>query len=101
MKSLRKRFRDVTWLKISSPDFGYTNESHEAERQDMDMVGISKQAWIAHGCLSTTSAKIHADPRWGAFLRKIGYAPEQLAKIEFNVMSPQAEGATAKGGANH
>jgi hypothetical protein len=28
---------------------------------------------------------IHADPRWLPFLRKIGYAPEQLAKIEFNV----------------
>jgi tetratricopeptide (TPR) repeat protein len=32
---------------------------------------------------------IHADPRWLPFLRKIGYAPEQLAKIEFKVMLPQ------------
>jgi TolB-like protein/class 3 adenylate cyclase/Flp pilus assembly protein TadD len=30
-------------------------------------------------------AKIHADPRWLAFLRKIGRAPDQLAKIEFKV----------------
>jgi hypothetical protein len=29
--------------------------------------------------------KIHSDPRWLPFLRKIGYAPEQLAKIEFKV----------------
>ena len=29
--------------------------------------------------------KIHADPRWLPFLRKIGKAPEQLAKIEFKV----------------
>src|SRR5262249_19053815 len=29
--------------------------------------------------------KIHADPRWLAFLRKIGKAPDQLAKIEFKV----------------
>jgi len=29
--------------------------------------------------------KIHADPRWLEFLRKIGKAPEQLAKIEFKV----------------
>jgi TolB-like protein/lipoprotein NlpI len=28
---------------------------------------------------------IHKDPRWLAFLRKIGKAPEQLAKIEFKV----------------
>src|SRR5438045_5787253 len=33
--------------------------------------------------------KIHADPRWLAFLRKIGKAPEQLAKIEFKVTQPQ------------
>jgi TolB-like protein/Flp pilus assembly protein TadD len=39
-------------------------------------------------------AKIHADPRWLPFLRKIGKAPEQLAKIEFKVTLPQAEGAT-------
>ncbi|MBA2271378.1 MAG: tetratricopeptide repeat protein, partial [Chthoniobacterales bacterium] len=30
-------------------------------------------------------AKIHADPRWLPFLRKIGKAPEQLAKIEFKL----------------
>jgi tetratricopeptide (TPR) repeat protein len=44
--------------------------------------------------------KIHADPRWLAFLRKIGKAPEQLAKIEFRVTLPQAEGATPSGGSN-
>jgi tetratricopeptide (TPR) repeat protein len=35
-------------------------------------------------------AKIHADPRWLVFLRKLGKAPEQLAKIEFKVTLPQA-----------
>jgi TolB-like protein/Flp pilus assembly protein TadD len=29
--------------------------------------------------------KIHADPRWLPFLRKLGKAPDQLAKIEFKV----------------
>jgi len=46
-------------------------------------------------------AKIHADPRWLPYLRKIGKAPEQLAKIEFKVTLPkewQAE-ATAQIGA--
>ena len=33
---------------------------------------------------------IRADPRWLPFLRKIGYAPEQLAKIEFKVTLPKA-----------
>ncbi len=41
---------------------------------------------------------IHNDPRWLAFLRKIGKAPEQLAKIEFKVTLP--EGNTASGPAN-
>ncbi len=39
--------------------------------------------------------KIHNDPRWIPFLHKLGKAPEQLAKIEFKVTLPQAEGATA------
>jgi hypothetical protein len=29
--------------------------------------------------------KIHSEPRWLPFLRKIGKAPDQLAKIEFKV----------------
>ena len=45
-------------------------------------------------------AKIHADPRWLVFLRKVGKTPEQLVKIEFKVTLPQAEGAAASGGAN-
>ena len=33
--------------------------------------------------------KIHSDPRWLPFLRKIGYAPEQLAQIKFKVTLPK------------
>ena len=33
--------------------------------------------------------KVHADARWLPFLRKLGKAPEQLAKIEFKVTLPQ------------
>jgi hypothetical protein len=29
--------------------------------------------------------RIHSDPRWLPFLRKIGKAPEQLARIQFKV----------------
>jgi TolB-like protein/Flp pilus assembly protein TadD/class 3 adenylate cyclase len=32
--------------------------------------------------------KIHSDPRWLQFLRKIGKAPDQLAKIKFKVTLP-------------
>ena len=48
-------------------------------------------------------ANIRSDPRWLPYLRKIGYAPEQLAKIEFKVTLPkewQAEATAASGGAN-
>ena len=34
-------------------------------------------------------AKLHSDPRWVPFLRRIGRAPEQLAKIEFKVTLPE------------
>ena len=34
--------------------------------------------------------KIRSDPRWLPFLRKIGRAPEQLAKVEFKVTLPEA-----------
>jgi len=43
---------------------------------------------------------IHADPRWLPFLRKMGKAPEQLAKIEFKVTLPRAE-SVARGQAEH
>ena len=45
--------------------------------------------------------KIHADPRWLPFLRKIGKAPEQLAKIEFKVTPPQVVANSASGQAEH
>jgi len=35
--------------------------------------------------------KIHGDPRWLPFLRKIGKAPEQLAKSDSKVTLSQAE----------
>ncbi|HXS03428.1 MAG TPA: hypothetical protein VN731_03075, partial [Rhodanobacter sp.] len=35
------------------------------------------------------------DPRWLPFLRKIGYAPEQLAKIQFTVTLPGAAESTS------
>jgi TolB-like protein/Flp pilus assembly protein TadD len=41
---------------------------------------------------------VHKDPRWLPFLGKHGYAPEQLAKIEFKVKLPQ-EAKTEPAGA--
>jgi TolB-like protein/tetratricopeptide (TPR) repeat protein len=33
--------------------------------------------------------RLHDDPRWLPFLRKVGVAPEQLAAIKFDVMLPE------------
>ncbi len=40
--------------------------------------------------------KIHADPRWLPFLRKLGHAPEQLAKIMFTVTLPGTDAHAAE-----
>ena len=32
---------------------------------------------------------IREDPRWLPFLRSVGYAPEQLASIEFTINAPR------------
>lgn len=40
--------------------------------------------------------KIRHDLRWLPFLRKLGYAPEQLATIAFTVMLPGAAGASSR-----
>jgi tetratricopeptide (TPR) repeat protein len=44
---------------------------------------------IAEAVTENLFDKIHADPRWPVFLRKVGKAPEQLAKIEFKVTLPK------------
>ena len=38
---------------------------------------------------------LYDDPRWHAYLAKIGYAPEQLAAIRFEVAVPTAANASA------
>ncbi|HSC11579.1 MAG TPA: tetratricopeptide repeat protein [Rhodanobacteraceae bacterium] len=44
--------------------------------------------------------RLHDDPRWLALLRRLGKAPEQLAKIKFEVALPQADGNPASGPAH-
>jgi serine/threonine protein kinase/Tfp pilus assembly protein PilF len=55
---------------------------------------LDKGAKIHDPALSTVAVdpffrKIHDDPRWLPFLRKIGKAPEQLAAIKFHVAVPK------------
>ena len=44
---------------------------------------------LSHIAVENLFDKIHSDPRWLPFLRKIGQAPEQLAKIQFKVTLPR------------
>jgi TolB-like protein len=72
---------------------------------DKTFAWLDKAVEFGDGGLSeivteTLFDKIHADPRWLPFLHKVGKAPEQLAKIEFKVALPQAEGSAVSSGAN-
>jgi tetratricopeptide (TPR) repeat protein len=51
----------------------------------LDKAVAAKDAGLSDIGAENMFDKIHSDPRWLPFLRKIGKAPEQLAKIEFKV----------------
>jgi len=60
--------------------------------------GRKRDRWIFAVMRGNLFDKIHADPRWLPFLRRIGKDPETLAKIEFKVTLPkewEAEAASA------
>ena len=44
---------------------------------------------LASALTEPTLEPLHNDSRWLPFLRRIGFAPEQLAKIDFKVTLPQ------------
>jgi tetratricopeptide (TPR) repeat protein len=51
----------------------------------LDKAVASEDAGLGEIVSENLFDKIHSDPRWLPFLRKIGKAPDQLAKIEFKV----------------
>jgi TolB-like protein/Flp pilus assembly protein TadD/class 3 adenylate cyclase len=51
----------------------------------LDKAVAYKDGGLAEIVTENLFDKIHSDPRWLPFLRKIGKAPDQLAKIEFKV----------------
>jgi hypothetical protein len=44
------------------------------------------EAWLSN--ISPFLAPLHKDPRWLPYLRSVGIAPEQLAKLKFEVKLP-------------
>src|SRR6185312_14688655 len=73
-------------------DYAYCGEADQA------FPWLDKGVAFQDPCLSEIVAqplfdKIRHDSRWLPFLRKLGYAPEQLAKIQFTVTLPEAADA--------
>jgi tetratricopeptide (TPR) repeat protein len=54
----------------------------------LDKAVQSQNPGLSHIAVENLFDNIHSDPRWLPFLRKIGRAPEQLAKIQFKVTLP-------------
>lgn len=63
----------------------------EADRafEWLDKAVANKDPGLAEIVTEPLFAKIHDDPRWLPFLRRIGKAPEQLAAIPFEVTLPR------------
>ena len=67
-----------------------------AYRGDIDLAfeWLDKAVEIRDGGLAEILSErlfsnLYDDPRWLPFLRRINYAPEQLAKIQFDVSLPE------------
>jgi TolB-like protein/Tfp pilus assembly protein PilF len=85
-------------------------ELYGLRKQPDDMFEWLQRAWMQHdpndfgngnllngGLLADPfiTRAYKDDPRWLPFLRKIGYAPEQLAKIKFTVTLPESADAAS------
>ena len=80
--------------------YAYRGQAHKAFEW-LDKAIAYKDTGLGEIVSETLFAGIRGDPRWLPFLRMIGKAPEQLAKIEFKVTLPnewQAEAGTASSG---
>src|SRR5262249_39488639 len=67
--------------------FGFRGEADRAFEW-LDKAVAYKDGGLSEITYEPLFDKIRGDPRWLPFLRKIGRAPEQLAKIEFKVTLP-------------
>jgi TolB-like protein/Tfp pilus assembly protein PilF len=67
--------------------FAFCGQSDKAFEW-LDKAVAYQDAGLSEIVSQTLFDKIHSDPRWLAFLRKLGKAPEQLAQIKFKVTLP-------------
>ena len=54
----------------------------------LDKAIVYRDPGLSLTAVQWTFTKIHDDPRWLPFLRKIGRAPEQMAAVKFDVKLP-------------
>jgi len=66
----------------------YRNEADRAFEW-LDRAVAANDPGLAETVSVIQFANIHSDPRWIPFLRQLGFAPEQLAAIEFDVTLPE------------
>jgi TolB-like protein/Tfp pilus assembly protein PilF len=57
----------------------------------LDKAAADRSSDLPEISVETLFDPLRSDPRWLPFLRKVGKAPEQLAKIEFKVPMPVAD----------
>jgi hypothetical protein len=68
----------------------YANRGEAAAAFEwLDKAVAGRDVQISSSLSEPLLEPLHGDARWVPFLRKIGYAPEQLAKIELKVTLPQ------------
>jgi tetratricopeptide (TPR) repeat protein len=73
-------------------DYAYCGEADQAFAW-LDKAAAYQDPGLSEIVTQNLFDKIRQDPRWLPFLRKLGYAPEQLAKIKFTVTLPEAADA--------
>jgi len=77
------------WSYNIAYDYAYCGEADPAFAW-LDKAVAYRDPGLAWIVMQNLFDKIRQDPRWLPFLRKLGYAPEQLAKIPFTVTLPGA-----------
>jgi len=77
------------WIAVVYADRGDTDHAFEW----LDRAVTNQDPGLSEVLSQAAFAKMHQDPRWLPFLRKVGKAPEQLAAIKFDVVLPKLGGA--------
>ena len=79
---------EKSWSSSIAWVFAFRGEADRAFEW-MDKAVAYHDTGVVHLPIEPLLSKLHNDPRWLPFLRKIGKTPEQLAAIEFEAKLPQ------------